>query len=79
MEQKLQHRRNLSRYDGQLCLGRYVVEKNGDIKAFTPEDKALGKFLTEKAAIDAIAAAYAGLLKPESKARKRKPNKRVRP
>jgi hypothetical protein len=63
----------------QLCLGRYVVEKNGDIKAFTPEGKTLGKYPTEKTAIDAVAAAHAGLLIPKSKPRKRKPNKRARP
>jgi hypothetical protein len=78
MEQKSQQRRHLSLYDGQLFLGRYVVEKNGNIRAFTPEDKPIGKFPTEKAAIDAIAAAHAGLLNLKSKPRKRKP-KRERP
>jgi hypothetical protein len=71
---KSQQRRQLSVYDGQIFLGRYVVEKNGNIRAFTPEEKPLGKFLTEKAAIDAVAAAHAGLLK-----HKRKPTKRKHP
>jgi hypothetical protein len=75
---KTQQRRRLSIYDGQVCLGCCVVEKNGDVRALTPEGKPLGKFPTEKAAIDAVAAAHAGLLNPKSKARKRKP-KRERP
>ena len=79
MEQKPKQRRHLAVYDGQLFLGRYVVEKSGAIKAFTPEDKPLGKFPTEKAAVDAIAAAHSGLFNPKSKVRKCKPNKRERP
>jgi hypothetical protein len=75
MDQKPTQRRHLFVYAGQIYLGRYVVEKNGDIKAFTPEDKPLGKFPTEKTAVEAVVAAHAGLLKPKSKSRKHKPNK----
>jgi hypothetical protein len=40
----------LSAYDGQECIGKIHVAKDGKVTAFDPSGKGLGRFLSVKAA-----------------------------
>jgi hypothetical protein len=61
---KKPQRRELFQYDGHTCIGRIVIDPDGQAKAFNSTRKRLGTFPDFRAAMAAISAAHMSAVGP---------------